>query len=148
MSDNDKCYQTINDWIAALQQTSAAIKAMPEALAPIVKAKCDESIRAGESLDGDKWAARKSDDAQALQGTEKDLTVKPVGNVILISIRNGLVFSQFGTKRQQRRSILPIKGLPFKLGNAIANGVVDMSLPFLERAGGHHKKTKGIRWSK
>jgi len=134
--DNSECYATLETWIKELQGTHDEIKKYPVKLAPLVKAECDKSIAAGESLDGDKWSPRK-DGAQALAGAQKNLSVTANDNVILITITGGLVYSQFGTRHQRRRSILPIKGLPMKLGNAIAKGIVDMPLSWLNRAKGH-----------
>lgn len=142
MVDNAACYQTIEDWIKELQNTSEDLKKLPEKLVPVVKAECDKSIAAGQSLDGDTWAPRKDGEA-ALQGAAKDVDVTATGNVILITIKGGLVYSQWGTKHQRRRSILPIKGLPFKLGNAIAKGVADMPPAWLNRAKRHHKFGSG-----
>jgi hypothetical protein len=62
-----------------------------------------------------------------------------------IKIVGGLVYSQFGTKRQVQRAILPKAGLPKKLGLAIKDGIVDMGLPFMTRKGRHDKGAKGVK---
>lgn len=144
MTDNAQAYATLSEWINQLKSTKDWVESLPEKLAPIVQEECVKAIQAGESLDGDKWAPRKEDGAQALQGTEKDVTVEPNGpNQLLITIRGGLVYSQFGTKHQKRRSILPIKGMPYKLGEAIAQGVIDLGPDWMNRSGRHKKFGRG-----
>ncbi len=146
MIDNTKAHQSMNEWIRGLRAMPAMVKAAPAELVPTVKQECDASISAGQSLDGVRWAPRKEDGTQALQGAQKDLTVTASSNVIWVKIKNGLVWSQWGTKHQRKREILPTKGLPRKLGLAIKKGVIEMAPEFLNRKGSH-RATKGIKWA-
>lgn len=139
----------LRGWIDDIQRTPEAIGKMPQVLAPKIKGQLDAAISAGQSIDGKKWAPRKEDGAQAMQGAQKDLAVVAVvgsNPAIKIVLSNGLVFSEFGTGRQVRRSLLEWdNGLAPKLGNAIRTGVITMGLPFMTREGGH-RGAAGTAW--
>jgi hypothetical protein len=147
MSDNAQCKQTIDGWIRDIQATAGAVAKMPAQLAPLVKVECDKAIASATSLDGEAWAPTVKDGGQALVGTQKLLDTYASGRIIWIRIKGALVFSQYGTHRQKRRSILPRAGMPKLLGNAIRTGIVDMGLPFMTRKGSHRKSTRGVAWS-
>lgn len=148
--DHDKAVRKLQGWIADLRATPEAVRAMPQSLAPIVKARLDASISSGQSVGGKAWAPRKEDGARALQGAQKDLRVLAIvgsNPAIKIVLSNGLVYSQYGTRHQQRREILDWdEGIPPTLGNAIRRGIVDFGLPFMQRAGGHGKGAAGVPW--
>lgn len=145
--DNSQCLRTIDSWIGDIKRTHEAVAKMPQQLVPLVKGECDSAIAAGVSLDGEQWAPTVKDGKQPLQGTQKYLDVYSSGSILWIRIREALVFSQFGTHRQKARKILPAKGLPKKLGNAIRFGIVKMGLPFMERKCRHDRSTKGVKWN-
>jgi hypothetical protein len=138
--------RTIDGWIADIRKTPEAVKKMPDQLMKLVKAECDRSIAAGQSLDGEMWAPTVKEGKQALQGTQKLLDVYVSGRILWIRIQGALVFSQWGTGRQVRRSILPTRGMPKRLGNAIRVGIIDMGLPFMSRKGRHDRGAKGSKW--
>lgn len=145
--DNSACFRSIDEWIADIRKTPEAVAKMPAQLTPIVKRECDATIDAGKSLDGEEWAPTVKEGKQALEGTQKLLSVFPSGRIIWIKLVGALVFSQFGTHRQERRRILPGGGLPTKLGNAIRVGIVDMGLPFMSRKGRHDRGAAGTKWN-
>jgi len=140
----------LRGWIDEIQKTPEAIGQMPQVLAPKIKGQLDQAISSGQSVDGKKWAPRKEDGAQAMRGAQKDAAVVAVvgsNPAIKIVLSNGLVYSEYGTGHQQRRSLLEWdNGLPPKLGSAIRMGIVDMGLPFMSRAGGHNKVAAGTPW--
>ena len=146
MANNYQAFAAIDSWVKALQEVPGFVKGLPAQIAPIAKAEGDKAISEGRSIDGEKWAPRKEDGAPALQGTQKDFEAAPSGNILWLRVKRGLTFSQFGTKHQQRRRLLPKIGLPDNLGNAIRRGVVDMAPAFLTRKGGHKGPTKGVQW--
>jgi hypothetical protein len=136
--------RTVDGWIRDLQSVSGAVAKMPEQLVPVIRREAEGAIDSGVSLDGEVWD-EKVGGGKALEGGKKSLSVYASGRTIWIKIVGGLVYSQFGTHRQKRRSILPRKGLPFKLGNAIRKGIVQAAPEFLTRAGGH-RGSKGTKW--
>lgn len=146
MANNDQAFATVDGWIKSLQAVPGFVQGLPAQIAPIAKREGDKAIAEHRSLDGEAWAPRKEDGAPALEGTQKDFSAAPSGNILWLRIKKGLTFSQFGTKHQQRRRLLPKIGLPDKLGNAIRNGVIEMAPEFLTRKGGHKGPTKGVKW--
>lgn len=131
--------RTVDGWIRDLQSLPGAVAKMPAELVPVVRKACDAAIDAGVSLDGEAWA-EKVGGGKALVTGKDSLSVYASGHTIWMKIVGGLVYSQFGTHRQKRRSILPRKGLPYKLGDAIRKGIVHAAPEFLTRAGGHRGK--------
>lgn len=121
------------------------IKAAPSALVPVVQAECDAAVAEGRSLDGYKWTLTVKDGKQALQTVK--VAVSASGNIIWMRIKGGAVFAQFGTHREVKRPILPISGMPMKLGNAIRLGIIEMAPEFLTRSGSHKKPAKGVKWT-
>jgi hypothetical protein len=146
VANNDQAFATVDGWIKSLQAVPGFVQGLPAQIAPIAKREGDKAIAEHRSLDGEAWAPRKEDGAPALEGTQKDFSAAPSGNILWLRIKKGLTFSQFGTKHQQRRRLLPKIGLPDKLGNAIRNGVIEMAPEFLTRKGGHKGPTKGVKW--
>jgi hypothetical protein len=146
VANNYQAFATVDGWVRSLQAVPGFVKGLPAQVAPIAKREGDQAIAEQRSIDGEKWAPRKVDGAPALQGTQKDFEAVPSGNILWLRIKKGLTFSQFGTKHQQRRRLLPKIGLPDNLGNAIRRGVVDMAPEFLTRKGGHNGATKGVKW--
>ena len=137
----------LRQWQTDIQATPEAIKGMPKALAPKIKAELDAAIAAGRSVDGKAWAPRKSDGAKAMQGAQNDISVKPTSDGIKIVLEGGPVFSEFGTRHQQARPLLAWdKGIPPKLGNAVRLGVISFPVPFMTRAGSHGSSTRGLKW--
>ena len=146
VANNDQAFATVDGWIKALNTVPGFVKGIPARIAPIAKAEGDKAIAESRSIDGEAWAPRKEDGSPALKGTQKDFEAVPSGNILWLRIKKGLTFSQFGTKHQQRRRLLPKIGLPDNLGQAIRRGVVDMAPEFLTRRGGHKGPTKGVKW--
>ncbi len=137
MANNAAALRTLDRFIADLRSTKGIGKALAPQLAPIVKAEVDAAIAAGHGLDGTPWPARK-DGGKPLVNAAKAVSVRAIGSAIVITLTGPEVFHQFGAGSLPVRAILPVKGLPFKLGNAIRKGIVSMGLPFMQH-------TKGAR---
>ena len=102
----------------------------------MIKGQVDAAISAGQSIAGKKFAPLKSG-GQALQGAQHDITVTASGRSIKISIKDGLVYSEFGTSHQVARPVLDWGNSQIKLGSAIAKGLVTMGEEWLNRPGSH-----------
>jgi hypothetical protein len=146
VANNAQAFAAIDGWVRALNTVPGFVKGIPAQVAPIAKREGDKAIAEHRSIDGEAWAPRKEDGAPALEGTQKDFEAVPSGNTLWLRIKKGLTFSQFGTKHQQKRRLLPKIGLPDNLGQAIRRGVVEMAPEFLTRKGRHDKATQGVKW--
>lgn len=135
---------TLDSWIADLRATSAKLKAAYPVVAERIKAEIDAAISEGRSVDGQQWQPKK-EGGKALVHAAAALTAKAIGNVIVIALRGPEVFHNFGTKRVPRRAILPMGGIPDRLGNAIRLGLVDMGPEWMRRAGRHDRGSGGVK---
>lgn len=148
MTDNSAGELTLQRWVSGLR---AIAKDGPGNLAERVSEMVENDLRqavaSNQGMDGDKWAPRRKDGARALVNAMAHITVQPIKNSVVVQIRDGLVFSQWGSSRQQRRAIVPTKGLPAKLGNAIRLGFAEMNQDFLQRGGRHDRGGAGTRWT-
>lgn len=117
--------------------------AAPE-IATVLESAIHESIAGGKSLDGQAWAPTK-DGRQPLQNAASAVTVSVMGRTILIQLTGYHVFHQFGTSRLPRRPIIPMGGLPDRLGNAIRKGLITMGTEWMTRKGSHKAFGKGAK---
>lgn len=129
-------FASLDEWIRDLRATRGIGARMASELAPIVKRETDAGIAAGHGLDGVPWRPTKAG-TPPLKHAAKAVSVKGIGNTILLTLTGHEVFHQFGAGRLPIRAILPLKGLPFRLGDAIRKGIVDAGPPFMDRKGGH-----------
>jgi hypothetical protein len=143
--NNALSLKTIDEWIKDIQATSGAVAKMPEQLVPVVQAQCDLTVAAGQSLDGRVWAPLVRGGGKALQTVK--VAVYASGRIIWLTLTGGAAIAQFGTHKEVARPILPSKGLPDKLGNAIRTGLIEFGLPFMQRKGGHKGKSS-TPWGK
>jgi len=135
--------QSLDGWVSQLRSLSGAIGEQGPALIEDVMASAiNEAIAAGRSVDGYKWPPRVKDGAPAFAGGAKYVSIRRLNNVVLITLKGPMAFAQWGTGRMRARPLLPIRGLPFKLGNAIRDGIVDMGHDWMTRAGRHGKKRR------
>ena len=148
MTDNDVADKTLQRWIGGfLSLAKDGPGTLAERVSALVEKDIRESAAANQGIDGDKWEPRRKDGARALTNAMAHITVQPIKSSVVVQIRDGLVFSQWGSKHQVRRSIVPTKGLPSKLGNAISMGFAEMSKEFLSRGGRHDRGGSGTRWT-
>lgn len=144
MADNGAAAQTLAGWINMLRSANGIVKDAAQALAPVVKAEIEQAIAEGRSVDGQKWPLTKAGHV-ALRNAAKNITVRAIDNVILVTLSGHHVFHHFGAGRNPRRAILPTRGMPAKLGDAIRKGLVDMGHEWMTRAGRHDKGSRGVK---
>jgi hypothetical protein len=137
--DKTLAIRTVDGWIRDIRSTSQAVAKMPEKLVPIIQAQCDSAVASGQSLDGQTWAPLVRDGGKALQKVR--VAVRASGKIIWLTITGGAVYAQFGTRKEVARQILPNKGLPQKLGNAIRLGIIEFGPEWMQRKGGHRGKS-------
>lgn len=130
---------TIDSWIAALRSMPEMVNAAAPEVATAVESALKASTSAGTSLDGQPWALTKKG-ARALKNAANAFTVRVSGNTILIQLTGHHVFHHFGTGWLPQRPIIPVGGLPDRLGNAIRKGLVDMGVEWMTRGGKHTGK--------
>lgn len=137
-------FARLDEWIRTLRTAGQIVPLAAQELVPVVRGEVDAAIDAQRSLDGTAWPAKK-DGSRALANAPSQITVKAVGNTILVVMVGHLVFHQFGTHRMPARPVLPRGGMPDKLGNAIRLGIVDMGLEWMTRKGRHDRGSRGVR---
>lgn len=144
MGSEARALQTLDEWIQSLRTVPQAIPEMAKALVPVIEGECASAVKEQRALDGYKWRPTKDGHA-ALQGAMGALTVRAIGTRIVLTLTGHEVFHQFGTHRTPQRPILPIGGMPDKLGNAIRKGIVDMGVAWMTRSGRHDKGSGGVK---
>lgn len=148
MTDNSAAEMTLQGWISGLRSLATdGPGALAQRVSVLVENDLRENIAANRGADGDAWEPRRKDGARALVNAMDHITVEPVKNSVVVQIRDGLVFSQWGSKHQVRRAIVPTKGFPKKLGNAIRLDFAEMNQEFLKRGGRHDRGGSGVRWT-
>ena len=116
---------------AELDALIAKVRGMAQAIGDNMDAVVDAVEKFARSeLDGghgigstEQWPLRK-DGRRALVNASKNLIVRASGRSITLAIPPPYVYHQFGAGRVPFRPLLPKAGLPFKLGDAIADGLV------------------------
>lgn len=104
-----------------------ALGTMTKDAAPDVAAAFEAELRGllagGQSPDGAPWQPTKAG-TQPLKGAPGAVYVRAVGTVVLARLSGHHVFHHYGTSKDPRRRILPVRGLPASLGAAIKAGLV------------------------
>jgi len=144
MANNQAAALTLAQWINQLRAANGITKDAAQALVPVVRAEIAKAIQEGRSVDGEKWPLT-AKGTVALRNAMQHITVRAIENVIVVTLTGHHVFHHFGTSRDPRRPILPTKGLPQKLGQAIARGLVDMGEAWMKRKGRHDRGSGGVR---
>ena len=99
-----------------------------EQAAPIVAAELEASLRAsaaaGTTPDGTPWAPTKSG-GRALKNAPAAIQVVVLDpKTVQAQVSGHHVFHHYGTKRNEKRQIIPESGMPEKLGQAVRQGLV------------------------
>lgn len=130
--------ETIEQWIERLRSLPDMVDAAAPQVADAVESAIKTAVASGKSLDGTPWAPTKTG-SQPLKNAATAIQVMVQGRVILITLTGHHVFHHFGTGWLPRRPIIPVGGLPDKLGNAIRKGLVDMGVEWMTRGGRHDR---------
>lgn len=138
---NAEANKRLDDWIRNLQSFDQMGPEAAKTLVPTVRTETSNTIRSQQSLDGTPWAPTKAG-TPALVNAMQHIVVRAVNTVILIQMRGHEVFHQFGFRGTPARPILPVRGMPKKLGNAIRLGIVDMGVEWMTRSGRHGKRAR------
>lgn len=125
MADNTAALRTMDAMIAELRATKSAVPRAAEGLVPIIRAEIDKAIAAGHGLDGVPWPKTK-EGKQPLRNASKAVSVRAVGNVVLVTVSGPEAVHQFGTKKDPQRAILPTKDLPRDFSEAVRKGLVQL----------------------
>lgn len=137
---------TLQEWATRIRALPAVLAAEgPQIVAEAMQGAMGEAVSAGRSLDGSGWKPRVEDGAKPFSNGMKYVSTRVLGRVALITLQGPMAFAQFGTGKMASRPLLPAKGLPTKLGNAIAKGIVAMGEGWITR-GGRHDKGAGKMW--
>lgn len=124
---------TLDEWIRDLRAAGEGIKEAAPEIAARCKAASDEALASGQGIGGDAWVPRK-DGGKPLANAASAVTVRAVDNVIVFELRAPEVYHHFGAGGKPQRPILPLGGLPDRLGNAIQQGLIE-GLPFMKKHG-------------
>jgi hypothetical protein len=139
--------QTLIGWIMGLKALAAeGPGAIVERTRDIVEQEMRSNLDRGISPDGEPFAPLVVGGGRAFANCQKYLSVEAIKNSVVIVIRGPLVFANWGTGKMKARKVLPSRGLPKKLGNAIRLGAVEMSREFMSRQGRHDPKGKKTNW--
>lgn len=114
--------------------SGANTQAMAQSLVPVIRAEAAEAIAQQRSMDGTPWPPTK-DGRAALQNAMAAVSVTAEGATVTITVSGVEAYHHFGAGRVPARPIIPTRGLPTKLGNAIRLGIVEMGDAFLNRQG-------------
>ena len=137
---------TLQQWADRLRGMGGVVTAGgPEVIVSVMQSEMSAAVSESRAVDGYKWAPRKKDGAAAFSNGMKYVTTRIMGAVVLITLKGPMAFAQFGTGKMKSRPLLPMGGLPSKLGAAIAKGIAEMSGDWMVRGGRHDKKT-GRMW--
>lgn len=126
--------QTIDQWVASLRSLPEMVDASVPQIANFLLAEMQTAASAGRCVDGTVWPPKK-DGGQPLVNAASAIKVFVSGRTIVFQISGHYVVHQFGTTRMPRRPILPMGGMPDRLGNAIRKGLVQMTQEWLTRKG-------------
>lgn len=141
-------HATLACWIKGLRTMAAEMPGQfVENVAGLMQKELTEAAASNRGLDGEEWAPRVKDGERALANVMNHVGVYTHKNSVIVELQGGAVFSQFGTKRQVARRLLPAAGLPKKLGTAISLGFVEMSQAFMTRGGRHDRGATGAKWT-
>jgi hypothetical protein len=139
--------QTLIGWIKGLQ---ALATEGPEGIVEMTRAAVETEMRAnldaGISPDGEAFAPLVEGGGKAYANAQKLLSVESARNSVVIIIRGALVFANWGTRKMVARKVLPTRGIPKKLGNAIRLGFIEMAEGFMSRRGRHDAKGRKTNW--
>jgi hypothetical protein len=98
-----------------------ALRAAPKA-AQAVEAEIERTIAAGTTSDGKAWAPKKVGSGKPLAGAAKALAVVAIGTKVYVRLRGVEARHHLGrAKGGVEREIIPTKGIPPKMGKAIAD---------------------------
>lgn len=150
---NSESTATVYAWIEGFRDMASNY--MPEAakqVAGACKTELDQAISEQRSVTGKAWDIRKMTrhgkprlDARGpnvLINAARHVTTKAIGTVVMIILEGPEVFHNFGAGHVPLREIIPTTSIG-KLGNAIANGLVDMGVKWMTRKGRHDKSFGG-----
>lgn len=104
----------IGDWIARLRAVPEALAALPDKLAPAVKAHLLESYQHGTDPDGNAWQRTKTGQAPNITGSA--LTVVAVGQRVIVRLRwHDALHSKGKARGRVQRRLTPAGAVPPKL---------------------------------
>lgn len=83
-----------------------------------------ETLDQGVSPEGEVWV-KKKDGSRPYKNASKRFSQNIVGRSIVMKMAQPDAWGHWGTGYIKRRGMLPSKGIPMKLGNAIRAGLVD-----------------------
>jgi len=129
----------LDEWIDNLRTIHELENVAPPVLAGIILAEVSATAAAGTTPEGQSWAPRKADGGRALANAAAALSTTTSGNTVFLHLDGIEVIHHFGTSKLPSRQILPMGGVPVKLGNAIREGLVQMTEEWLTRAKAHRK---------
>ncbi len=81
------------------------------------------TIAAGTDPSGRPWARRQRDGARAMRNARAAMTVRAVGDRVVVTLEGWEVFHHFGAQGKPTRTVIP-KELDERLGDAIRRGAV------------------------
>jgi hypothetical protein len=132
--------ETLQQWATRIRALPGVMKSDgPGIISDMFGSEMEAAVSAGRAVDGYKWKPRVEDGAKPFANGMAYVTRKVLGAVVLITLQGPMAFAQFGTGKMASRPLLPMGGLPAKLGNAIRKGLVGMGQDWLTRAGRHDK---------
>ena len=138
-SGSAQALAAIDDWIDRLKSIHELENVAPAALAGTILAAVTTTAAAGQSPEGVPWAPRKADGGRALANAPAALSTSVAGNVVFLHLDGIETLHQWGTSKIPARPTLPTGGVPVKLGNAIREGLMQMTEEWLTRPKAHRK---------
>lgn len=132
MADNTQALASLDDWIQRLRTAGETIPEAAQVVAGILETEAGVAVREQRCMDGTPWPPTQAG-TPALVNAPSHIETKARGSVVQMVMTGHDVYHQFGAGRVPRRAILPIAGMPAKLGNAIRAGIVDVGVAHLMR---------------
>lgn len=91
--------------------------------ASATEASLKATASAGTSPDGVPWAPTKTGE-RALENAADEITVRVAGETIIVELKGNSVWWHYGTRGVAPRQVIPVRGIPLKLGQAIRAGLI------------------------
>lgn len=113
----------IDEMIRRLRLAKGMVRHAAADAAKAFEAQLKAQLAAGRAPDGSAWKPTKAG-TRPLQRAAGAVTVKAVGTALLVRLTGHHVFHHYGTAKDPQRRILPFRGLPDSLGEAIKSGLV------------------------
>ena len=123
---------TLDAWIQSLRTVGESLDEAAQSVAEVLQSEAAVAVREQRSMDGYPWPPTKAG-TPALVNAPSHIVTKARGRVVQMVLSGHDVYHHFGAGRVPRRPILPIAGVPAKLGNAIRLGIVDVGVAHLMR---------------